>query len=185
MKYFSLSIILLCLLAAGCGPRKPAYSDIQTDAEGRAVNSNDSEQTASQPEQSPAAQAQPNPAPAQKAEFKMPEFIDTNTGQIKDLPSYPNATRVTQQYGPVQGTQSAAILLQTRDSVDKIAAFYDRAIKSNGWKVLSDQRDQGVMKIEVQKGDRNQGQVNVFRDDKTGVVSISISRIERPVQPKQ
>lgn len=196
MKYLACLVVTFCLLLAACGPKKPAYSDIQTDAEGRAINQNSNGQaappaseqaapgSASSPELS-APQPQPSPAAAKPAEFKVPEFIDSNTGQIKDLPSYPQATRVSIQYGPLQGTQTAMIVLQTKDSVDKIAAFYDRAIKTNGWKIVSDQRDQDVMKIEVHKGDKHEGLVRVIKDEKTGFVNIGLSRVEKPEQPKQ
>jgi hypothetical protein len=185
MKYSACLVVTFCLLLAACGPKKPAYSDIQTDAEGRAINQNSNGQAAASSPELSAPQPQPSPAAAKPAEFKVPEFIDSNTGQIKDLPSYPHATRVSIQYGPLQGTQTAMIVLQTKDSVDKIAAFYDRAIKTNGWKIVSDQRDQDVMKIEVHKGDKHEGLVRVIKDEKTGLVNIGLSRVEKPEQPKQ
>jgi hypothetical protein len=77
------------------------------------------------------------------------------------------------------------IILQTGDPVEKIAEFYDRAIKSNGWKVVSDQRARDIMKIELQKGDRGEGLVRVIKDERTGVINIGLSRIEKPAQPAQ
>jgi len=185
MKFFSMLIISLCLIPVACGNKKPAYSDIQTDKDGRAVNQNSNQEAAATSDQATERQ-QPAPAPAaQPAPFKVPEFFDINTGQIKDIPSYPRSTRVSVQYGPLQGTQSAMIILQTGDPVEKIAEFYDRAIKTNGWKVVSDQRDRDIMKIELQKGDRGEGLVRVIKDERTGLVNIGLSRIEKPAQPAQ
>jgi hypothetical protein len=194
MKFYSLLIILLCLIPVACGNKKPAYSEIQTDKDGRPVNQNSNQETAAASEDQaaegqtspPQPQGQqPAPAAAQPAPFKVPEFFDMNTGQIKDIPSYPRSTRVSVQYGPLQGTQSAMIILQTGDPVEKIAEFYDRAIKSNGWKVVSDQRARDIMKIELQKGDRGEGLVRVIKDERTGVINIGLSRIEKPAQPAQ
>jgi hypothetical protein len=192
MKSISLSVVILCLLSISCGPKKPAYGDIQTDKDGRSLNRNSSGQAAPAPQPPESAATgqtapQPHPAqvPAQPEPFKVPEFFDMNVGQIKDLPSYPRATRVSIQYGPLQGTQSAMIILQTGDSLDKIAAFYERAIKTNGWKVVSDQRDKDVMKIEVNKGERDEGLIRVLKDEKTGLVNIGLSRIEKPAQSNQ
>ncbi|HET9531828.1 MAG TPA: hypothetical protein VFQ92_15825 [Blastocatellia bacterium] len=190
MKFLSMSFVMLCLLSISCGPKKPAYSDIQTDRDGRAVNQNSSSQAAPAPQPpESAATGQTAPQPAQASAkpepFKVPEFFDMNVGQIKDLPSYPRATRVSVQYGPLQGTQSAMIILQTGDPLDKIAAFYERAIKTNGWKVVSDQRDKDVMKIEVNKGERDEGLIRVLKDEKTGLVNIGLSRIEKPAQSNQ
>ncbi|HSE97415.1 MAG TPA: hypothetical protein VLD57_04030, partial [Blastocatellia bacterium] len=98
---------------------------------------------------------------------------------------YPGASRLSVQYGPLQDTQSAMLVLQTKDPFEKIAAFYDRAIKTGGWKVVSDQRDKDVMKLEMQKGERDEGLVRVFKDENTKLMMISISRIEKNAQPKQ
>jgi hypothetical protein len=190
MKFFSLLILALCLIPVACGHKKAAYSDIQTDKDGSAVNQNSNQgppEASGQAPANPPAQEpqQPSPAAAQPAPFKAPEFFDIDTGQIKDIPTYPRATRVSVQYGPLQGTQSAMIILQTGDPVEKVAAFYDRAIKTNGWKVVSDQRDKDILKIELQKGDRGEGLVRVIKDEKTGVVNIGLSRIEKPAQPGQ
>jgi hypothetical protein len=196
MKFYFLTIVLTAALLSGCGPRKPAYSDMKTDKDGRAVGQENNNQsgagentakadsppdTTAQPPQPTATQP---PQPVQ-APPKIPAFFDMATGQIKDVPSYPNAVRTNVQYGPIEGHDTALLVLQTRDQIEKIAAFYDKAAKTAGWTVVNQVKDTGFYKIEIKKGDRDEARIQAMRDERTGMVSIGLSRITKQPQPKQ
>src|SRR5262247_1714346 len=107
-----LLFVLVSVLIVGASCRhKPSYSDIETS--GSTKNKNEAPAA---PDQAQSAGAQSAPAeptapasqpPAATTEppkkFVVPSFVDQQTGEAKDLPSYPNAMRVNIQIGPVEG----------------------------------------------------------------------------------
>src|ERR1700754_106759 len=106
MKFFAL-IAVVGLSVTACGPRKAAYSDINTNQPAKVENqssatTSQTDQTNSQaPPTGDATQAPPSqPAPAPLSAFRMPAFMDTTKGYPKDLPNYPVATTGNKQYGP-------------------------------------------------------------------------------------
>jgi hypothetical protein len=196
MKSF-LAIIFAVILTSGACGKKPAYSDIKTDQQGRPVDQNNNARPDAQPPAPPettaqapqATAAQPPTATAQtppaQQEIKPPSFFDTNKGEISDLPNYPVAVRTNVQFGPVQGIPTAMIVLQTKDPVDKVAAFYDRAAKGKGWKVVNRLSDPEFFQLDVEKSKTQEGVVQVKKDSLTGQTIIVISRIEKPADMKE
>lgn len=191
------SFLLACAICGsfvGCA-RKPAYSNINVNASRASGETHASPEQpadsavsgadptggspAAPPDQVPgAAPAQPPPQePTQPAAFKVPAFLDTQKGEVKDLPSYPEGQRVSIQYGPLPGGEMASIVLTTSGSMDSIAAFYDKAIKSNGWQVTVRNRDPEYSEWRVKKGDKEEGGVTIKRDPNRGnMIIIQISR---------
>jgi hypothetical protein len=186
MKF--LCAILVCIFSIGfaaCGNR-PAYSNINTSREVREANQNngltagesasraaDQTNTSAQPAE---AQAQ-QPGQPQSQQFKPPKFMAN--GGAKDLPNYPQAIVKSIQFGPVQGTDTMSLVLETRDSMDKIAAFYDKAIKSNGWTVDSKTFDPEFAEWNLRKPFDNEGKVQVKMDPRTKAMNIVIARTEK------
>ena len=174
-------MLLLAALTVGATVacrQKPAYSDMQL---GPSASNN--QNSANQP--APALNANDAGAAArnsnsQAAQFKLPLFIDERTGEIKDLPTYPGAYRSNAQYGPQKGADSAFVALQTGDSIEKVAAFYNNAIKSNGWTVSTTTHEPEFYQIDFKKGDTHQGTVQARKNPQTGYVDIGLSRVEWP-----
>jgi hypothetical protein len=115
----------------------------------------------------------------------VPAFLDMQTGEVKDLPSYPKSQRETIQYGPLPDeAEMASLVLSASGSMDSIAAFYDKSIKSNGWEVTVRNRDPEFSEWKVKKGDRDEGQVTVKRDPVKGGLVIQIVRTTKAVGKK-
>ena len=191
-------VVALSFTVAGCG-KKPAYSNINTNRADRSANQNSGEpseavtpdaatdqgNTSAQPE---AAQTPPpvppQPDPVQPPAFKIPAFIDQAKGEAKDLPNYPGAIRRNIQYGPMQGVDTLSLALETGDPMDKIAAFYEEAIKSNGWTVKSKTRDPEFSEWEIRKGDAEAAKLQVKKNPNlAGRFNIVIVRTSRAPQP--
>jgi hypothetical protein len=190
-----LCAVLICVFSFGlisCGGKKPAYSNINTSREGRETNESsaqpateasgavaDQTNTSAQPAGAEPAGAQPQqPVPPSTPEpFKPPKFMAN--GEAKDLPNYPKAITKSMQFGPVQGTDTMSLVLETRDSMDQIAAFYDKAIKSNGWTVDSRTFDPEFAEWNLRKTFDNEGKIQVKKDARTNAMNIVIVRTEK------
>lgn len=181
----SFVVFVMSIGVIACGPRKPAYNDINTNKAGTNQNQNNDEQpsvlaNAPGSESQPAAgQAQPQPE-----KFRMPPFLDTVTGQIKDLPSYPLSNRVNIQYGPIQGKDTASLMLETGDTMDKIVAFYDKAVKSNGWTVVDKLKDQELSNWTLKKGNGDEAKIEVRKNPQSNSWYIAIARTQDQEQPQ-
>lgn len=202
MKFATLFLaVVICAGFSGCA-RKPAYSNINLNASrgagdaqappaepgadaaasaGQAAGS-----SASTPDQPAAAQPQ-SPQSTRPTAIKKPEFLNMQSGEITDLPSYPKAQRTSIQYGGVPNEgDMASLVLATSDSMDNVAAFYERVIKSNGWKVSLRNRDPEFSEWTVKKGEKDEGRVAVKRDPTTRGLTIQIVRTAKPqVEKKQ
>jgi len=186
LLYFFLLTTMMSV-AFACGPKEPSYSNIN-------LNKNNStpvpvaspEATATPGEASPApdAQAGPtppaaaatSPAPAQPGPMKMPSFFDPQKGAIKDLPSYPDSMNVNLQYGPLSNAEMAMIVSETSGPMEKVTQFYDKAIKSNGWTVSSETREAERYRLNLKKGDKDAGTVQVTKNAQSKVITIIVSR---------
>jgi hypothetical protein len=169
---------------AGCA-RKPAYSEIDANRSARAQNNNqpnDAQETASTPN-STAPPASPAPASPPTTPFKTPTFMDQASGEIKDLPSYPRAYRVSAQVGPVQGVNSMSLALKTSDSMDKIAAFYEKVFKDHKWTVTDKINDPELSEWNLKKGESNIARVQVKKDPQQAIMNIIIVRTEKMDEP--
>lgn len=179
----SLAAALIAGLA-GCAHR-PAYSEM--DANRASRNQNEGQATASTPAAAePAASeaAQPAPAPPPAA-FKSPSFLDQAKGGIKDLPAYPNANRVSAQLGPMQGLNTMSLGFTTNDPMDKITAFFERAIKDNKWTVIDKIIDPEFSEWTLKKGEDNSAKVQVKKDQKTSALNIVMVRTEKLEAPSK
>lgn len=176
---------LLCLLLgaaaiaglAGCA-HKPAYSEMDANKSSRNQNQNADGQAAA----SPPAAVEPlpaQPAPAPPPAFKTPSFMDQSKGEAKDLPSYPGSLRTTVQLGPVQGMNTLTLGFITGDPMDKIAAFFERAIKLNLWTVSDKVIDPELSEWNLKKGEDNRAKVLVKKDQATGGMNIVMVRAEK------
>jgi len=161
--YLLLSMILVVSLSVGCR-RKPPYSDMQLGPSSTPSNSNQA-----------ASNAAPNTA---GATVKLPSFMDEATGRIKDLPEYPGAIRTNMQYGPQNELDTSVIVSRTSDSLEKIAAYYDKAIKDHGWTVSSRTSDASLYKIELKKGDSNRAVVQADKAEEAGTITIGLTRVQ-------
>ena len=195
MKFLLILITVLAVFTlAACGRKTSEYQDQGTQT----VNRNTSPPPDAAPSEVPPADGaaqQPTSAqapenkPAPPPPIKTASFWNPNTGEIKDLPSYPGGARMNVQYGPVNGVDSAFIMLTTGDTVEKIAAYYDKSVKSAGWKVTERMSDSELYKVKLKKGDLDEALVQVEKDAQTGARRILLSRLEKPkppaVQPNQ
>ena len=122
-----------------------------------------------------------NPPPA--GPVKPPPFWNMTTGEISDLPSFPGGARMNVNYGPINGMDSAFIVLSTSQPIDKIAAFYDKAIKSNGWTVVTKLADPEIYKVSLKKDAFNEAIIQVEKDPQSGIRRIGLTRLQKPKQP--
>jgi hypothetical protein len=106
----------------------------------------------------------------------VPAFLDTQKGEVKDLPSYPEAQRVSIQYGPVPGGEMTSLVLTTSRPMDSIADYYDKVIKKNGWEVTVRNRDSEYAEWRVKKGAREEGSVTIRKEPGKSSMIIQISR---------
>lgn len=184
----SFLVFAMSIGVIACGPRKPAYSDINTNKPGANQNQNNNEQPsilANAPgSESQPAGGQAQPQSGQPEKFRMPPFLDTVSGQIKDLPSYPLSNRVNLQYGPLQGKDTATLMLETGDTMDNIVAFYDKAIKSNGWTVVDKIKDQELSNWTLKKGNGNEARIEVRKNPQSNSRYIAIARTQDQEQPQ-
>ena len=172
-------VLLIAVIFASACKHKPAYSDIDTNKNARTQNQTaESQAAATQPTpgESPAA-SQPSPPPA----FQRPSFLDAR-GEIIDLPGYPAARRINAQIGAVQGINTATFVSTTQDPMDKVAAFFDQAIKNNHWTVSDRTIDPDISEWTLEKGKDNSGKVRANKDQ-TGRVNIIIVRGEKLQEP--
>ena len=198
IRFFLLMATAGSLFAFACH-HKPAYSDIkpsesQKSREQRANPPAAADEAAAQPAPSSGSeeeQAKPDPpapppvVPGESAgprstEMKPPPFLDPNTGEFKDLPRYPRAARTYAQIGPINGVDAGMFMLETAASYQRIAEFYDQAVKKNGWTVVSNTRDAEYYRWELKKGKGSEAIIEVKSDGKSLRKNIMLSRAERP-----
>jgi hypothetical protein len=111
-----------------------------------------------------------------------PSFWNPTTGEIKDLPSYPGGSRMNVQYGPLNGMDTGFIMLTTMDSMEKIAAYYDKAIKAQGWTVANKMADQEMYKVQLKKDANNEAIVQVEKQPQTKQLRIVLTRLQKSKQ---
>ncbi|MEW6128240.1 MAG: hypothetical protein AB1757_14465 [Acidobacteriota bacterium] len=188
MKCVTIILIFCCAVAIqGCN-RKPAYSDIKTDEPKRAAETKAENSETVAPNSNTATdpvakldQQLPNSntaTPATPSKTVRPSFLDTSKGEIIDLPRYPNAAMTNIQYGPKEDLLIAFMVFQAYDTVDKVAAFYDKSIKSKGWTVVSRTNDAAFYEWNLKKGESDTGAVKVMFDESNKTVLISLTRTE-------
>ena len=186
--WLCLSLVAAVIVGlAGCA-RKPAYSEMDANRSLRNQNQSAEGQTAAStpPVAEPPVTevAQPAPAPPPAA-FKSPSFLDRAKGEIKDLPAYPNAYRVSAQMGPIQGLNTMSLGFTSNDPMNKIAAFYEKVIKDNKWTVVDKIIDPEFSEWTLKKGEDQNAKVQVKKDQKTGAFAIVMVRGEKLEAPSK
>jgi hypothetical protein len=174
-------VFLMLGVASGCR-RKPAYSEIDANRPRSSENRSGEDQASTgQPgaAQPPATSVPQQPAAPPPPQFRTPSFIDDVKGDIKDLPLYPRGNRTNARIGPANETNMATFVLQTDDAMDKIVAFYDRAIKSNHWQVVGKTADPEIYEWVLVKGQDDSGRVQIKKDSQVGKMVIFVIRAEK------
>jgi hypothetical protein len=197
IRFFFLMATMAALFSLSCR-HKPAYNDVppsETEKSRERARQQSPADTAAEPAPSPGSedqQAPPPPSPppppppaestaaSRSTEIKPPPFLDQNTGEFKDLPRYPRATRTYAQIGPINGIEAGLFMLETAASYERIAQFYDQAIKKNGWTVVSNTRDPEYYKWELKKGKGSEALIEVKPTGTSIRKNILLSRAERP-----
>jgi hypothetical protein len=188
MKYWMIYLALVaCLSVAACGPRQPAYKDVNTNQPAPSVNPGTIATPPANTNASPQV-GETAPMAVPPAAIKMPAFMDTAKGAPKDLPNYPGAAIVNIQYGPQQDTDIFSVAMQTGDAMDKIAAYYDKIIKSNGWDVTQRQVDPEYAEWMMNKNASDEAKV-VVQKPKQGsrpgnMFMIVVARTAKSAQPQ-
>ena len=201
IRFFLLMVTAGSLFALACH-HKPAYSDIKPSESEKSreqrvsqpasgagdeaaaqpapsSGSEDQQAKSDQPAPPPVVPGESTPGP-RSTEIKPPPFLDPNTGEFKDLPRYPRAARTYAQIGPINGVEAGMFMLETAASYERIAEFYDQAIKKNGWTVVYNTRDAEYYKWELRKGTGSEALIEVKSDGKSLRKNIMLSRVERP-----
>jgi len=172
---------------AGCG-HKPSYSEIEPDNSGKAANQNSSPSNGADKPADPAgaaarlAETAPEPENQQKP-ILPPPFYDSATGQIKDLPSYPGARRTNIQYGPVNGFDTMLLRMRSKDPFEKVVAFYDQAVKKNGWTIVDNSRDPNKYQWTLLK-ESGQGMIVIAKEEQRPLVYVTLDRVKSSGPPK-
>ena len=197
IRFVLLMVTVAAPLLLACN-HKPAYSDVppsetekarerarqpappDTAAEPAPASGSDDQQAAPAPPQPAPPPVQGESAAPRSTEMKPPPFLDPNTGEFKDLPRYPRATRTYAQIGPINGIEAGMFVLETAASYERIAQFYDQAIKQNGWTIVSNTRDPEYFKWELRKGKTSEALIEVKSSGKSIRKNILLSRAERP-----
>jgi hypothetical protein len=152
-----LAVILIAMGSLACRKQAPA-EPAQPAAEPPAAQQPAAQQPAAPPADAPAA------AP-----------VETT---VAELPDYPGATRVKLESGPKKGfARETEAKFTTVDPFEKVKAFYEEAIKSNGWQVVGTSQKANEIKWSLSKG-TSLGEVSV-EVEKTGGVSIKLERKDR------
>lgn len=188
VRFLCLSLLAAVVAGLGGCTHKPAYSEMDANKASRNQNQNQNQNAESRSAPpAPASGAAPEPTapapPPSALPLKSPLFFDQATGGIRDLPVYPNASRVSVQIGPVQDMNTMSIVLNTTDSMDKVAAFFERAIKDNKWTVLGKMVDQELSEWRLKKGEDNNAKVQVKKDETTKALNIIMVRAEKLEAP--
>jgi hypothetical protein len=174
--------MIICVAFSGCG-RKPSYEGMNVNASQPQVASKES--PAAQPGLGTANTAAPPAPPAASTPLPeppkavMPSFLDQRTGNIRDIPKYPNGQVVGVMHGPQEGHNTMRITMQTGDNVETIVAYYEKAAKSNGWKIVNKRADTETGELDFEKGEKDKGGIRVQRDAQSNAVTIFIARAEK------
>jgi hypothetical protein len=172
-------VMITCGLLPGCR-HTPSYSDIKVDKSGSLANSNAARPEAEGstdsgnplamiPQASPVPDASAGPGPAP------PSFLDPKTGQIRNLPLYPGARVRNVQFGPINGTPQVTVQAFVRAPFERVTAFYDQAVKENGWTIDDNSRDADSYVWQLSRGQTDHAAIRVDKDQ-LGRVTIGMAR---------
>lgn len=91
------------------------------------------------------------------------------------LPIYPGATPTGETLGKGTDEENAYLMLSSADPVEKVAEFYKKELKDNGWTIGQQQMVPELVNIQAKK-EKLEGSVMISADgkDKTSI-SLSVS----------
>ena len=204
---FCIAIILLSfvIVITACGPHKPAYENVKVETQSEQaaaktaqveqqdqtqgttgkVEDNPAARVAQEVQQSQLNQQNQQETASQHPKIQMPAFFDANTGQIKDLPTYPKSKRSTMQISTANDTPTVIIVYQLYGTAEEAAAFYEKQIKANGWTVITSSKTPDYYDWQLKKGERDQAAVNIRRDaQQPAYLILSVNRNQLPEAAK-
>jgi len=161
----------------------PSYNDIKLEKAGSLANANGGrpEAGSSSPlEAAPNSPLVPVPDPSQapgSSAFSgpTPAYFDPKTGQIKNLPLFPGAKVRKLQYGPINGTPQVSLAAMSTAPFEKVTAFYDKAVKDNGWSIDDNSRGEKTYSWQLSRGQTDRAAIRVDKEP-MGRISISLAR---------
>jgi hypothetical protein len=122
-------------------------------------------------------------AARQPQEVKPPSFVDTGKGEARDIPSFPKAARQSIMFGPVDGTDTFSLVLESSSGMDAIADFYDKAVKAHKWTLVDRVRDPEASEWVLKKGETAEGKIQVRKNPNRNSFYIIIARTEKAAPP--
>ena len=179
VRLLCLFLGLLVVASNGCR-HKPAYSEI--DANKTSTRNRNSEGTAGSvpaPATADLPSSASTPAAGASPPGVKPASFLNQAGGIKDLPNYPRSRRTNVQMGPNQGFYVFTEIFESGDSVEQIAAFYEKAIKDNQWSVLEKVVDPELAQFALEKGKENTAKLQIKKEQRTGRIYITVERSEK------
>lgn len=175
---------LVCVAFVGCSNERRGNGEPPTAESAPASAAQVAEPASSPAPSAESASAPPaDGPPAQPVEqrplAKIPDFLDGQ--RIKDLPVFPKSSISNFSYGPLADADMVLVFFEAFDTFDNVTAFYDKAIRSNGWKINTRTCDIGDCVWRVSKGDRDEAIVQVKFDQQLKRVSGGINRSRKLV----
>jgi hypothetical protein len=86
-------------------------------------------------------------------------------------------------FGPVEGTETFSLVLESSAGMDAIADFYDKAVKAHKWTVLDRIRDPEASEWVLRKGESAEGKIQIRKNPNGNTFYIVIARTEKAAQP--
>ena len=187
--------LLFCGLFTSCS-HSPSYSDTKANKGANPADSNAARSEAGpsiEQVNPPAPSPSPPPAfpdssstlipgssprlegPASPSPTGTPAYLDPKTGRIKDLPLYPHAKVMGLQYGPIGGVSQVTLQAMIREPFEKVTAFYDKAVKDNGWTIDDNSRGVNSYTWQLSRGATDRAAIRIDKNE-IGRVSISLAR---------
>jgi hypothetical protein len=198
-KVIFVLLMISSLSVFGCNFGKPAYSDVQVDSKTKGEKPKaeqgaaQSPETAASPTEDPIAKAERDAGitntpqqtpPPDKKDMPPPSFLVGGQSDIKDLPKYKKSTMINAQVGPINGVSTAMFIFESRDTVEVIGEFYEKAFKSNGWELVTKIKDPDNFEYTLRKGAQDEALVRIKKDPQVGTSFILLSRMEKPADQK-
>jgi hypothetical protein len=172
-----LVVLVLGLATGSACQHKPSYADIKINQSGGlATEDNNTVANALAAANATPTAGQPGGQNADSRPEPIPAFFDQKTGQIKDLPLIPHSKVTALQYGPYGIYTSMSMQAKTAVPFDKVTEFYDNAVKSEGWKVVSNDRDGDAFIWRLAKGDEG-ATVQVSKSLQPNITYVNLNRL--------
>ncbi|HEY6334223.1 MAG TPA: hypothetical protein VI756_33220 [Blastocatellia bacterium] len=171
-----LAVVIVALATGPACTHKPSYADIKINQSGGLATENNNAVAGALTAANAASGAGGQSGSVNAHPEPIPSFFDQKTGQIKDLPLIPHSKITALQYGPYGTYTSMSMQAKTAVPFDKVTEFYDEAVKSGGWKVISNDRDGDAFIWRLAKG--NEGAtVQVSKSFEPNITYVGLNRM--------